>query len=299
MRVVVSGSTGLIGSALVDSLRADQHCVLRLVRTPEPAGEDEVPWAPADDGLLDPDILSGADAVVHLGGTNIAQGRWTAARKRDILDSRVVSTQLLAESMTRATAPPRVWVCASAIGYYGDRGDETLTEDSDPGTGFLAQVCDHWEAATAAAARAGVRVVNARFGVVLSPQAGALAKMLRPFKLGAGGPLGHGRQYMSWVALDDAVGAVRHAIENEGLRGPVNVVAPESVTNRAFAKTLGEALSKPAVMPAPGFALRLALGEMARELLLASTRVEPTRLLASGYGFRYPTVDKALREMLN
>jgi len=238
------------------------------------------------------------DAVVHLAGENIAAGRWTERQKARIRDSRVKGTRLLCDLLARYSPPPKALVCASAVGYYGDRGDEILKEESASGSDFLSDVCGEWEAATQTAVERGIRVVNLRIGVVLSPLGGALAKMLTPFKLGAGGVIGSGRQYMSWIALDDAVRAFHFALTNQSLHGPVNAVAPNAVTNRDFTRTLGRVLSRPTVFPMPAFAARLAFGEMADALLLASTRVQPARLLAGGFTFRYPDLEGALRHLL-
>jgi uncharacterized protein (TIGR01777 family) len=236
--------------------------------------------------------------VVHLAGENIATGRWTAQKKARILESRVQGTRLLCEAIMQLVKPPKVFVSASAVGYYGDRGTQLLREESAPGKGFLAEVCRAWEAAAAPVAQRGLRLVYLRLGVVLSPAGGALAKMLVPFRLGAGGVVGTGKQYMPWVALDDVVGAIHHVLTTETLQGPVNVVAPELMTNETFTKTLGRVLGRPTVLPMPAFAVRLAFGEMADPLLLASARVEPARLMASGYTFRYPELESALRSLL-
>jgi len=295
MKVVVSGSTGLIGSALVTFLRAQGLEVSRLVRVREDT-EDAVWWDPVAEEI-EQTKLEGLDAVVHLAGENIA-GRWTADKKRRIRESRLQGTRFLRNTLTQLEKPPQVFVSASAIGYYGDRGDEVLTEESEPGTGFLADLCREWEATTVPATQKGMRVVNPRFGVVLSARGGALAKMLPAFKLGVGGVVGSGRQYWSWIALDDAVGAVHHILKTESLKGPVNVCSPNSVTNREFTQILAEVLGRPAILPMPGLAARLALGEMASALLLASARVQPTKLLNSGYEFRYPDLKSALRHVL-
>jgi uncharacterized protein (TIGR01777 family) len=295
MKIVVTGSSGLIGSALVPALTAGGHTVRRLVR--RPPAEGDVRWDPGA-GVLGHGALDDADAVVHLAGESIAKGRWTAARKARIRDSRVGSTLLLARSMATLDRRPKVFVAGSAVGFYGDRGDELVDEGTGPGRGFLADVCQEWEAATRPAADAGVRVVNVRLGVVLSRRGGALPMMLRPFRVGAGGPVGTGRQYMSWIAIDDAVGAIEHLLRAEPIRGPVNLVAPDAVTNAEFTKTLGRVLRRPTLLPAPAFALRLLLGESADEMLLASTRVRPSRLLDSGYRFRHPRLEAALRHLL-
>ncbi|MBZ5516532.1 MAG: TIGR01777 family oxidoreductase [Acidobacteriia bacterium] len=297
MNVLISGSRGLIGSALVPYLTARGRTVTRLVRGPAQPGGTEIPWGPTQ-GKLDPLMLEGHDAVVHLAGENLAAGRWTPKRKAEILASRVKGTRLLAKTLAGLAQPPQVMVCASAIGYYGDRGEEVLTEESPVGKGFLAEVCTAWEAASEPAAEKGIRVVRLRFGVVLSPAGGALAKMLVPFKLGLGGRIGDGRQYMSWIALEDVLGTVLLALTDKSLAGAVNAVAPPAVTNLDFTKTLGRVLTRPTVFPVPAFALRLAFGEMAEETLLASNRVRPAKLLARGFEFRFPELEAALRHML-
>jgi len=297
MKILVAGSTGLIGSALVPFLTDQGHDVIRLVRrTPSPS-EAEIQWDPAAD-TVDKSSLEGIEAVVHLAGEGIATGRWTAKKKARIRDSRVHGTRFLCESIAGMAQPPKVLVCASAIGYYGDRGDEVLREESPAGSGFLADVCREWEKATEPASQRGIRVVNLRIGVVLSPKGGALAKMLTPFKMGVGGKLGNGKQYMSWIALDDIVGAIGHALTIDTLQGAVNGVAPHPVTNTEFTKTLGRVLSRPTICPMPKFAVRLLFGEMGDALLLASNRVEPARLQAASYEFRYPNLEGALRHLV-
>ncbi len=280
MKILLTGAGGLVGSTLVPLLTAGGHNITRLSHSQ--------PW---------PD-LAGHDAVVHLAGENIATGRWTPEKKARIRDSRVEVTRRLCETVAKLASPPRVVICAAAVGYYGSRSDEVLREESAPGTDFLAGVCRDWEAATKPAADAGIRVVNLRFGVILSAAGGALAKMLTPFKLGVGGVIGDGRQWMSWITLDDVIGVIGDALANETLRGPVNVVSPQPVTNHEFTTALGRVLRRPTMFPAPAFVLRLALGEMADALLLSSQRVEPAKLLANGYQFRFPKLDDALRHVL-
>ncbi|NNG47117.1 MAG: TIGR01777 family protein [Deltaproteobacteria bacterium] len=297
MKVLVTGSTGLIGSALVRDLTGEEHVVTRLMRPSSERGKDAVPWDP-EKGTVDCNGLTGHDAVVHLAGENIAGSSWTSKRKVLIRDSRVRGTQLLCETLSRLERPPATFVCASAVGYYGDRGRELLREDNPPGKGFLSEVCREWEEATGEIARTGVRVVNLRIGMVLSPEGGALAKMLPAFRAGAGARIGSGEQYISWIALPDLVGVIRHALATDSLRGPVNAVAPHPVTNREFTKSLGHILRRPTVAFLPAFAARFFLGEMADELLLASTRAEPAKLLASGYKFRLPDLEGALRSLL-
>ncbi len=297
MKVLVSGSRGLIGSALVRDLADEGHIVTRLVRPSSKTGGDAAIWDP-EKGTVDLGGLEGHDAVVHLAGENIAGSSWTAKRKALIRDSRVRGTQLLCETLSRLERRPAVLVCASATGYYGDRGSEILREDSPPGKGFLSEVCREWEETTREAARKGIRVVNLRIGMVLSPEGGALAKMLPVFRMGAGGRIGSGEQYVSWISLPDLVGVIRHALATDSLEGPVNAVTPHPVTNREFTKSLGRILRRPTVAPLPAFAARLLFGEMADELLLAGARTEPAKLLASGYGFRHPELEGALRSLL-
>ncbi len=297
MKVLVTGSTGLIGSALVRRLGEGGHAVRRLVRTERDPARADIRWDPAA-GALDVEALEGVDAVVHLAGEDIASGTWTPAKKARIRDSRVETTSLLARALARLSRPPAVLASASAVGYYGDRGDEILTEDSAPGTGFLAAVCRDWERAAAPAADAGIRVLTLRFGVVLSPSGGALARMLGPFRKGLGGPIGGGRQYVSWIAIDDALGAILHGLATPALAGPVNITAPTPVTQSEFAERLGSVLHRPTVLGIPAFGVRLMFGEMAGETLLASQRLVPKRLLAAGYEFRFPTLEPALRHLL-
>lgn len=301
MKIVVTGATGLVGSALVPSLLADGHHVVRLVRKQGGAGAGDrvtdAVWQP-DRGEIDTAALAGCDAAVHLAGENISEGRWTEEKKRRIIESREKGTRLVSETLARLDPRPRVLVSASATGFYGDRGDEWLTEESTSGKNFVAAVCREWEAATEAARAAGIRTAVLRFGIVLSREGGALPKMMTPIKLGVGGRLGSGRQYYSWITIDDAVAAIRHAIENESVAGPVNAVSPQPVTNGEFTKSLGRALGRPTLFAVPAFAARLAFGEMADELLLASARVEPARLKATGFEFKHPTLEDALRHLL-
>jgi uncharacterized protein (TIGR01777 family) len=297
MDILVTGSSGLIGSDLVPFLTTGGHRVVRLQRAAARKRAGTALWDP-ERGTIDAAALEGLDAVVHLAGESLASGRWTAVKKARIYSSRVDGTQLLVRTLVGLRRPPRTLVAASAIGYYGDRDADLVDEDSAPGAGFLADLCREWEAATQPAAEHGIRVVNLRFGVVLSAAGGALATMLPPFKLGLGGPIGSGTQYLSWVAIDDAIGAVLHALTAPGLHGPVNVTAPNPVDNRTFVQTLGRVLSRPAVLPLPAVAARLLLGEMADALLLSSTRVEPQRLKASGYEFRFPELEPALHHLL-
>jgi uncharacterized protein len=299
MKVLISGSTGLVGSSLCIALTKAGDAITRLVRESPRSRQPEIHWDPQK-GTIDAAKLEGFDAVVHLAGESIAAGRWSEKQKGRILESRVRGTALLCETLAKLKNKPEVLVCASAIGIYGDRGDVIVDESSPPGSDmFLVDVCKEWEAATEAASAAGIRVVNLRFGVVLSPKGGALAKMLLPFKLGVGGVVGDGKQYMSWIALDDAVGAIQHVIATDTVRGPVNAVSPQPVTNYEYTKTLGKVLARPTIFPVPAFAARLAFGQMADELLLASTRVKPVKLIETGYPFRYAELEGALRHVLS
>ena len=296
MNFLVSGASGLIGSSLTRFLEAEDHSVKRLSRSRSNDSENVIHWDPESE-TLNKDDMDGFDAVIHLAGENIA-ARWTEEKKTKIHDSRINGTRLLRNRLSDLEHPPRVLVSASAIGYYGDRADQVLTEASQAGSGFLADLCREWEATTLSATQKGIRVVNLRIGVVLSAEGGALEKMLTPFKMGAGGIIGDGNQYWSWIALDDVVGAIHHAVNTDSLEGPVNAVAPNPVSNREFTKTLGRVLGRPTIFPMPGFAARLAFGEMANELLLSSTRVEPARLAETGYAFQHPELDGALRHLL-
>lgn len=295
LRVLLSGSNGLVGSTLMPMLTTGGHTVLRLARASSARGG--IRWEP-EAGEIDPSSLEGFDAVVHLAGENIAAGRWTAAQKQKILESRTQGTKLLAGTLAKLKTPPKVFLCASAVGFYGDRGDEVCDESSPRGQGFLADVCEAWEAATEPARAAGIRTVNLRFGVILSSAGGALKKMLPPFLAGAGGKIGSGKQWMSWIALDDVLGAIHHAMMTDTIVGPTNIVAPNPVTNRDFTKILGRVIRRPTIFPMPGFAARLAFGQMADELLLSGQRVLPRKLEAAGYPFRFAELEPALRHVL-
>jgi uncharacterized protein (TIGR01777 family) len=298
MKVLISGSHGLVGSALVKALTTSGDEVVRLVRHERKFGAAEIEWHP-DNGLIDKEQLEGIDAVVHLAGENIAEGRWTDEKKLAIRESRVNGTVLLSETLATLRQPPSVFLSASAIGYYGNRGDELLTEESAPGNDFLAHVCQEWERATTPAAEKGIRTVLARFGIILDEHGGALAKMLTPFRMGIGGRIGNGKQWMSWIALDDVAGAIRFMLDDRFASGPVNFVAPHPVTNAEFTKTLGQVLSRPTFLPVPASGVRLAFGEMADSLLLASQRVVPAVLQARGFGFIWPRLEPALRHLLH
>ena len=298
MNIAVSGASGLVGSALTVALTEAGHTPTRLIRSAAAAEKAGVGWDPST-GPHEPQRLEGIDGVIHLAGAGIASGRWSAARKEVIRASRVEGTRTLSTALAGLRRPPRTLLCASAVGYYGDRGDEVLAEESLPGTGFLASVCRAWEEAAMPAAVAGIRVVHLRFGVVLSRDGGALQRMLTPFRLGLGGRIGSGAQYLSWIAIPDAVAAILHLLGHAELRGAVNVVAPRPVTNREFTRALGRVLARPTLLPMPALAARLAFGEMADEMLLASTRATPARLTASGYTFRYPDIDSALAAVLS
>jgi len=298
-RLLVSGASGPIGIALLPTLETSGAHIVRLRRgnAARSATNDHeyIPWDPAQPVF--PEAVSGFDAVIHLAGESIV-GRWTAAKKAKIRESRVVGTLNLARALAQAKEKPELFVCSSAIGYYGNRGDELLKEESSSGTGFLPEVCREWEAATRPAAEAGIRTVQIRTGVVLSPKGGALGKMLLPFKLGVGGRLGDGRQWMSWIDIQDMVGAIHHILKTDLLQGPVNLVAPKPVTNAEFTRTLASALSRPAIFPVPAFAAKLAFGEMGEEVLLGSQRVEPTKLIMSGYPFRFRELRASLENVL-
>ncbi len=297
MKVLVTGSNGLVGSALLNSLKSSGHQVIKMARA-KPQNADEIEWNP-DSNSWDASELEGADAVVHLAGENIAAKRWSNEQKHKIIESREKGTANLCRALASLKSPPKVLVCASAIGFYGDRDDEKLYETSQSGKGFLAEVCRRWEGATHSARAAGIRVVHLRFGVVLSPKGGALVKMLTPFRLGLGGKISCGAQYMSWITLDDAVGIIRFALENSSVENAINAVSPNPVTNAEFTRALGRALGRPTIFPMPRVVARIAFGEMADELLLASSRVFPRRLIEAGFKFQHPMIEPALRAMLN
>jgi uncharacterized protein (TIGR01777 family) len=297
MIVAITGSSGLVGTALVHALEADGHLVRPVVRRAARPGANEIRWDP-DQGMIDAAEFAGVDAVVHLAGENIAAHRWTQSFKDKILESRVRSTKLLCDTLAGLASKPSDLISASAIGYYGSRGDELVDESATNGRGFLAEVCQQWEAATVPARDADIRIVNLRIGFVLSKDGGGLAKMLTPFRLGAGGVIGSGSQYMSWIAIDDLVRVIQFTLSAAALVGPVNAVAPNPVTNREFTKTLGNVLHRPTVLPMPAFAAKLAFGEMADDMLLGGARVEPRALSNARFEFRYPKLDAALRHIL-
>lgn len=293
-KVLVSGVSGPIGAALLPSLPPSAWSVTRLVRGTA-SNETQIAWDPLKP--IAPELVSGFDAVIHLAGETIF-GRWTPAKKQRIRQSRVEGTRNLSEALAHAEEKPGVFVCASAIGYYGNRGNELLKEDSSPGAGFLPEVCQQWEEATVAAVQADIRTAHLRTGIVLSPQGGALGAMLLPFKLGLGGRIGSGKQWMSWIHVQDMVGAIHHILKNGLLQGPVNMVAPRPVTNQEFTQTLASVLSRPAIVPMPTVAVKAVFGEMGQELLLGSQKVEPGRLISSGYPFRYRELRPALESLV-
>ncbi|MDH3583943.1 MAG: TIGR01777 family oxidoreductase [Phycisphaerae bacterium] len=300
MKIAVSGASGLVGRSLCRRLLAEGHLVAHLVRRPidaPPEAGRDIHWEPLE-GRVDSGELAGCDAVIHLAGENVGAGRWNKKRKDRILESRVRGTETLCRGLAELQQPPATLLCASAIGYYGDREDKQLVETDTPGKGFLADVCRRWEAATSIASTAGIRVVNLRFGVVLSPEGGALERMLDPFRWGVGGKIGTGRQYLSWIGLGEAVDALHLLLGETSIAGPVNLVNPAVVTNLQFTKALGRVLGRPTILPLPAFAVKLLFGEMGRELLLASTRVRPVVLEQSGFQFRHADVEAALRALL-
>ena len=295
MKVAIAGASGLVGSALIPVLKSMGASITRMVRSKPRAGELE--WHPNQDELS-PDTLSGFDTIINLAGENIAGGRWTDDQKRKIRESRINGTHLLSEAIAKLSPKPRVFLCASATGIYGDRDDEVLDEQSESGGGFLAGVCREWEEATKPAIQAGVRVVNLRLGPILAREGGMLAKLLTPFKMGMGGKVGSGRQYISWIAIDDVIQAIKLAIEDASIHGALNVVSPNPVTNEEFTKTLGHVLNRPTALAIPPFAARLAFGEMADEMLLASQKVIPKKLANAGFVFKYPELEPTLKHLL-
>ncbi len=297
MNILMSGASGLVGTALGAMLRAEGHTIARLVRPGGAASDGDVRWDPAS-AMIDTAAMEGSNAVVHLSGASIADGRWTQARKALLRSSRVDSTRLLVDALGQLRQKPRVLVCASATGYYGNRGDELLTEASEPGTDFLALLARDWEAEAMRASNAGIRTVLLRFGIILAGNGGALPKMLLPFRFGAGGRMGSGKQWMPWVALEDVVGIARAAIGDERFAGGVNTVAPNPVRNAEFTRIAARVLRRPAIFAVPAFVLRAAFGEMAGPLLLASTRAVPERLAALGYQFQFTELEAALRAIL-
>ncbi len=297
-RILVSGMSGPIGAALLPTLKSNGARVSRMTRKAgkySSSDEQQIPWDPAQP--ITPESVSGFDAVIHLAGEGIV-GRWADAKKKEIRDSRVKGTTHLARALAQSKHKPQVFVCSSAIGYYGDRGDEVLNEQSTPGTGFLAEVCRDWEAAAQPAADAGIRTISIRTGIVLTAKGGALGKMLLPFKMGLGGRIGNGRQWMSWIDVRDMVGAIHHLLKNDLLHGPVNMVAPKPVMNAEFVRTLASVLSRPAIFPMPAFVVKVAFGEMGETALLGSQRVEPAQLLGSGYPFRFNELHASLTSLL-
>ena len=292
MKIAIAGASGLVGSALIPSLTNDGAAITRLVRGAAKSGEIE--WHPNQD-QLDEQTLAGFDVIINLAGENIAGGRWTDEQKRKIRDSRVGGTHLLSEAIAKMDVKPSAFICASATGIYGDRDDETLDEQSESGGGFLAGVCREWEKACEPAIKAAVRVVNLRLGPILGREGGMLSKLLTPFKMGMGGKVGSGKQYISWVALDDVVNAIKLAISNQTIRGPVNIVSPNPVTNEEFTRTLGHVLNRPTALAMPAFAARLAFGEMADEMLLASQKVLPKKLMSMGFEFKFAQLEAAFR----
>jgi uncharacterized protein (TIGR01777 family) len=298
-KILISGASGLIGTSLIRASGANQISLTRLVRKSRPESQQEICWSPqSSPAMADAAQLEGFDAVIHLSGANIGAHRWTAAYKREIVESRVQSTHALAQLLAGLKNPPRAFLCASATGIYGNRGDEILTESSAPGSGFLAETCVQWEAAAQPAKDAGIRVVHLRFGAGLSLEGGALAKLLPIFRMGLGGKLGSGKQWMSWMSLPDVVSAIFHIIQEAQLSGPVNMVSPILVTNAEFTRTLANVLHRPAIFTVPAFALRIVVGEMADEAVLASTRVLPARLAETGFHFQHARLALALESLL-
>ena len=298
MKILISGSSGLVGSDLCAFLVHQGHDVYKLVRHKAKIDSKSIYWDP-ELKELNPALLEGFDAVINLAGENIAAKRWTKAQKQLLRDSRINSTRLLSETLAKLSSKPKVFVSASAIGFYGDRPSEMLHEGAMPSKGdYLSDLCQDWEAAASVAKDAGIRVVHPRFGVILSPKGGAMSKLLTPFKLGAGGIIGNGKQVMSWIALDDVIYALNYVLMNEAIIGPVNFTSPNSATNSEFTKALAKVLSRPAIFPLPSFAAKLILGEMADALLLSSTKAKPVALLEAGFKFSYANLEEALRHLL-
>jgi uncharacterized protein len=297
MKILLSGSNGLVGSELKNDLTNKGHNVISLIRNKNHESNSSVYWD-YENKILDLDNLNEIDCVIHLAGENISAKRWTEKQKKKILESRTQSTNFLIKSISKLERKPHSFICSSAIGYYGNRGEEVLIEESEKGTGFLSDVCQDWERCTLPAKEAGMRVVNLRFGVVLSEKGGALKKMLLPFKFGVGGKIGTGKQYISWISIEDTIRVIDFCLKNDKINGPINVVAPNPVTNYELTKSLGKILNRPTLFPLPAFAARLVLGEMADELLLASTRVEPAILLKYGFDFKHTALDKALDKII-
>tara|TARA_Y100001960_G_C14726705_1_gene855323 strand:- start:494 stop:1942 length:1449 start_codon:yes stop_codon:yes gene_type:complete len=296
-KILISGSTGLIGQALSSYLSTGGHQVVRLVRNSNLNDEGTIFWDPLNH-IIDSESLEGFDYVIHLAGENVGESRWTKKKKARISDSRINSTKFLAESLSNLKCPPKALLCASATGYYGDAGNDLLNEQSPNGTGFLAQVVDEWERSTRSATDQGIRVVNLRFGVVINPMGGALKKLLMPFKLGFGGKIGHGKQYMSWISLDDAICAIHHLMIHSTVEGPINIASPNTVTNEEFTKQLGTSLRRPTVATIPAFIIKIMFGQMGKETILASTRVDSTKLSQSGYAYIFPRIEEALEHYL-
>ena len=298
MKILVTGSSGLISSALLPALNEAGHQIIRLVRIPTQSAGTIILWDPKTKDILDKNKLEGLDAIVHLAGDSLSTSNWSPEKKARIRNSRVQGTHFLSETLSTLSSKPRVFLSASAVGYYGSRGDELLRETSQPGTGFLSSVCRDWEMVTGHATEAGIRVVMLRLGMVLSPEGGALAKMLPFFRAGLGGRLGTGRQYVSWISIKDTVRAIQHLLATESVSGPVNVVSPQPLTNTEFTATLNRVLNKRGFLPAPSLLLRLLFGEIAQDVLLASIRALPEKLTASGFTFLHPDLETALRRLL-
>jgi uncharacterized protein (TIGR01777 family) len=296
MKILISGSSGFVGSALTKSLQTKGYHVHRLIRPPHIAHKNDILWNPVE-GYIDKSKITDFEVVIHLSGENIA-ARWTKAKKKRIYESRVLSTKLLVEALAKLPTSPKVFICASAVGYYGNRADEILTEQSACGEGFLADLCRDWEEAAETASSAGIRTVHLRLGMILHPTGGALKKMLPMFKLGLAGPIGDGTQYWSWITLEDTIGAVEHILQNPSIAGPVNIVSPNPVTNKEFTKTLAHILKRPAFLPAPKLLLKFAFGQFAQQTLLASTRVKPEKLMQTDFHFNHPELKQALCRMM-